>query len=96
MPNADPLIKSIPFTLSLPPGISPQGRWHEVAPMGLFRSSSGLCALDGRLWAAGGFADGSGGAPTLDAAEVFCPVAGRWEPVPPMTHARSGLALVGL
>jgi hypothetical protein len=68
--------------------------WTQLASMTAARSSHGCVALDGKLYAVGGYdADSQ----MLDTAEVYDPQTDGWQPLAKMTTARGalGLAAVG-
>ena len=69
--------------------LDPQiGSWDACAPLRHHRSSLGLAALEGRLYAFGGL-EGQKASHRL---ESFDPVLDRWQRARPMPHARFDLA----
>ena len=69
-----------------------EGRWVTVAPMLCRRSSAGVVAAAGALWASGGY-DGERYHCSL---ERFDDRMGVWTPMAPMTTVRSGAAMVAI
>ena len=66
------------------------GTWTQVAPMRSKRCRLGVAALNGKLYACGGY-DGS---VFLKSVECFDPVTNTWIEVAPMNVKRSRVALV--
>merc|ERR1719460_534934 len=68
--------------------------WTQLAAMAGLRFGHGCVALDGKLYAAGGF---GAGFQALDTAEVYDPQTDGWQPLAKMSTARCclGLAAVG-
>ena len=60
----------------------------------LHRCEFGMCALDGRLWVAGGCEETESNAATATC-ESYDAAADRWVAAPALRYARAGLALVG-
>ena len=69
--------------------------WTQLAGMTDARFEHGCVALEGKLYAVGGF--GRWAHSVLDTAEVYDPQTYGWQPLPKMTTARAalGLAVVG-
>ena len=63
--------------------------WTALAPMSTPRSLFAMAAVQGRIYAAGGYA-GTYGA--LATAEAFDPHQNRWEAVSPMATRRQAVA----
>ena len=69
------------------------GRWERMPGMALPRSSCGAAALHDQLYVAGG----SGGDDRIhESVECYVPAAGKWMPVAPIGHARTGLSLAAI
>ena len=67
-----------------------EGRWTELAPMSVPRSSCGIACLHGRLYVAGGNAGDSLFHASM---EAYVPEADRWQFCAPFSQGRSSLAL---
>jgi len=65
-------------------------RWRTLAPLPLPRFGHGLVALDGRIWAIGGYSGGQGVADV----QVYDPATDRWAVGPPLPTPRYNLATV--
>ena len=61
--------------------------WEAVAPMGEERIRPGVAALDGKLYAVGGFGFNNGH--FLTSVERYDPATNAWEAAAPLTTARS-------
>ena len=79
--------------LQTPPEVfDPQtNAWTALAPMSTARDVFAMAAVQGKLYAAGGY-DGS----ALATAEAFDPQQNRWEAVAPMAAARHSGAVAAL
>jgi N-acetylneuraminic acid mutarotase len=64
--------------------------WTQLAGMMVARSMHGCVALDGKLYAVGGYGATN---QVLDTAEVYDPQADGWQPLAKMSTARYGLGL---
>mmetsp|Transcript_149942 Transcript_149942/g.462880 ORF Transcript_149942/g.462880 Transcript_149942/m.462880 type:complete len:443 (-) Transcript_149942:97-1425(-) len=66
--------------------------WTQLPPMATRRRALGAAALDGKVYAIGGF----DGERELRTAEVFDLATSAWAPLPPMTRPRADVAAVAL
>ena len=67
-----------------------EGRWAELAPMSVPRSSCGIACLHGRLYVAGGNAGDSLFHASM---EAYVPEADKWQFCASFSQGRSSLAL---
>jgi hypothetical protein len=70
-----------------------EGVWRTIAPLSAARSSCGLAALGGRLYAVGGSAADDA---VHESVECFVPSMGSWIAAASLACGRTGLALTAL